>query len=507
MLRPDGGNKFLRFFYELIQDMEDSDDQSLEAILHLGKKKVRVPEPKVPLQMHLGGEDGCTLQLNPEVVMDAEGLFGYNGQYLLFDPGGFFSSINGFLRLRPGASLTLGRKDSTQRQLLNYSAAIADKHLRLKLTAKGMSFKNRAPNRGVSVWPLADQASIQRIAHWREDKLRALAQQLQAPIEEPSREAAHDLLEQVIQILRQEPHRLRTRDGRNGSVLHLPNRATPIIVGDLHACIDNLLVVLTQNGFLEALQQGTAVLILLGDAVHPDAPGQEAQMQTSMWMMDLIFRLKIQFPDRVFYLRGNHDSFAEDIGKGGVPQGLIWEQALIEARGKRYRDAMQRLYNRLPYLAFSSHYICCHAGAPTMKYSRADLLNACRKPKLQAQLTRLRPRNSNKLDGYAFNDVRRLRKHLHVPADTPFIVGHTLRSSDETVWRDAGGVENHFVLFGANPHKVGVLTRIGGQLLPLTYPVEPLWPVYNRLLHTELTAGREQVEHLPGLYEQNAAAG
>ncbi|EIC23560.1 metallophosphoesterase [Thiorhodovibrio frisius] len=500
MLAPEASNKFLRFFYELIQDMEDSDEQALEAVLPLGEKKIRVPEPKVPLQIHLGGEDGCTLELSPEIVVTADGQFVHNGQYLLFDPARFFSSVSGFLRLRRGASLTLGRKNAAQQQLLDYPDGVADKHLRLKLNEKGLSFKNRAPSRGVSIAPLTDRQSIERMARWRQDKLRALADLLQAPIEEPPRAAALDLLEQVIAIMRCEPHRLAGRDDRPGSVLRLPSQAIPIIVGDLHACIDNLLVVLTQNDFLDALTQGRAVLILLGDAAHPDEPGREAEMETSMWLMDLIFRLKVQFPDRVFYLRGNHDSFAEDIAKGGVPQGLVWEQALHDQRGKRYRDAMHRLYNRLPYIAYSADYICCHAGAPTMKYSRADLINARRKPKLQLQLTRLRPRHSNKPDGYGASDVRRLRKHLDVAAQTPFIVGHTPRSADEAVWSDAGGIKQHFVLFGANPNKVGVLTRSGAEMLPLTYPVEPLMAVYNRLVRTgrfEAAMGDSDDNYLP----------
>jgi hypothetical protein len=52
------------------------------------------------------------------------------------------------------------------------------------------------------------------------------------------------------------------------------------------------------------------------------------------------------------------------------------------------------------------------------------------------------------------------------------------------VWINAGGIPHHHVLFGANPKTVGVITRPAGQLLPLIYPVEPLLPVYNRLVRT-----------------------
>jgi hypothetical protein len=207
-------------------------------------------------------------------------------------------------------------------------------------------------------------------------------------------------------------------------------------------------------------------------------------MDLSMLLMDLIFRLKLRFPERVFYLRGNHDDFADDIAKGGVPQGLLWEKALHDQRGAHYRDTMARLYDLLPYIAVSPSYICCHAGAPTMKASRSDLIHIRDKPKLQRQVTRLRLRKPSSPSGYGPADVRRLRKRLGVTPDTPFIVGHTPLSADDTLWLNAGGIENHHVLFGANPHSIGVITGPAGKLLPLTYPVEPLVTVYNRLIRT-----------------------
>jgi len=218
--------------------------------------------------------------------------------------------------------------------------------------------------------------------------------------------------------------------------------------------------------------------------VHPDEPGREEEMDMSMLLMDLIFRLKLRFPERVFYLCGNHDSFAEDISKGGVPQGLLWERALHDRRGAAYRDAMQRFYDLLPYVAVSPHFVCCHAGPPTMKASRQDLINIRDHPQLQYQLTHLRLRKPHSPSGYGRGDVKRLRKRLGVAPNTPLVVGHTPLSPDETCWLNAGGIEYHHVLFGAHPLKVGVITRPDRRLLPLRYPVEPLLPVYNRLIHS-----------------------
>jgi hypothetical protein len=145
---------------------------------------------------------------------------------------------------------------------------------------------------------------------------------------------------------------------------------------------------------------------------------------------------------------------------------------------------MQRLYGVLPYVAVSPQYVCCHAGPPTMKVSRTDLIHVRDKPKLEHQLTHLRLRKPNSPTGYGAADVHRLCRRLGVPSDTPLVVGHTPLSPADTVWPNAGGIANHHVLFGANPQKVGVITRTGNGLLPLTYPTEPLLPVYNRLIRT-----------------------
>jgi len=478
---PESRRGFLRVFDQLIQDMEGCDDMALESALRLPEKKVRVPAPAVPLQLLLGGEDGYQLRLEPELVIDADGRHVPNGDYLLFDPLSFYSGISGFVRLSEGAAVTLGREDPLQRLLLQYPDEVGKEHLRLKLTAKGLVLKKKTTSRGACVAPVLETDTLAERVRWRSAKLERLAGLLGGPIEEPSRHDALDLIERVLELMGREAYRDKDDAGRPGGLLQLPGKPAPIMVGDLHARIDNLLVVLTQNGFLEGLADGSALLILVGDAVHPDEPGREEEMDMSMLLMDLIFRLKLRFPGRVFYLRGNHDSFGDHISKRGVPQGLLWEKALYDRRGSKYRDAMQRLYDLLPYVAVSPRYICCHAGPPTMKVRRRDLVNIRDHPKLSHQLTHLRLRKPSSPEGYDAGDLKRLRKRLGVQSSTPVVVGHTPLSADDTCWLNAGGIPHHHVLFGAHPKTVGVITRANRHLLPLRYPVEPLLPVYNRL--------------------------
>lgn len=472
---------FLRRFRELVSEFGGCEDVDIKDTIHIASRKIRVPSPIVPLQIMLGGEQGKRLLLYPEVKMTEGGEWSENGALLLFDPDQFFSGICGFLRLFRGESVTLGRESSDHRDLFKLPKLVGHRHLSLKRPENGLILKDRSSERGTCISALVADESANRLTSWRHAKLERLARVLEQPLEPIPREAATDLINAMIELVEKDPHQAPDSQGRPGGVVELPDDVNPILVGDLHARIDNLLVVLTQNAFLEALEEGTGALIILGDAIHSDEDGCEDKMETSMMIMDLIFRLKLKFPERVFYLRGNHDSFSEDISKQGVPQGVLWEQALHESRGSAYVRAMVRLYETLPYVALSRRFIACHAGAPMRKISRDMLVNIRQHPKLEKEITHIRLQRPNSPSGYNTRDVKRMRARLELDPGTPLIVGHTPLSCDDTMWLDAGKIPNHHVVFGANPDWVGVITQVGKRIIPLRYPAEPLLPVFNRL--------------------------
>lgn len=75
-------------------------------------------------------------------------------------------------------------------------------------------------------------------------------------------------------------------------------------VSDLHAQWSHLANVLRDPGNLERLQQGKAILLILGDAEHPEDPG--VGMESSIVTLQLILDLMIRAPAAVFYVLGNH---------------------------------------------------------------------------------------------------------------------------------------------------------------------------------------------------------
>ena len=116
---------------------------------------------------------------------------------------------------------------------------------------------------GTAIAPVRDEVKSIRV-----NKLRLLREIFGGPIQLLPRDEALPLIAQVNEVLRQEVHRPRDDRGLPGGVLALPQELTPIVVADLHAQVDNLLTVLSQNAFLDALEAGSAALVILGDAVH-----------------------------------------------------------------------------------------------------------------------------------------------------------------------------------------------------------------------------------------------
>jgi hypothetical protein len=160
----------------------------------------------------------------------------------------------------------------------------------------------------------------------------------------------------------------------------LPNHVEVYIVGDVHACWDNVEFILRHraqfisgttisiDGFplsvLEKVQRGEAVLVFNGDVVHYDIHSEytleqqncfrtkqgpnkaflrkkEAQimrkltdMKATLTTLDLVMDLKIENPDHVYWILGNHDDcIYRGAGKWNIYQHSLYWLALKERFG------------------------------------------------------------------------------------------------------------------------------------------------------------------------------
>jgi predicted phosphodiesterase len=448
------------------------DYDTLKDGLQLKKgEKIKLQYGEYPVELTLG-KKGQKLQIFPEMSL-TDSLFSPQNPLMIVDPDQYFTEISGFLRLENNKEITIGNDDDDQLSVFNYPENVAARHVAVKRIWNTLTIEDLFSDSETIVSAMPREG-ITRISDKRLNILQRIQDIYGGSIQLLSKNKALKALQDVNEILTTEVYRPLDDREQPGGVIELPKKKTPIIVGDLHAQVDNLLKILTENVFFESLEQGTACLIILGDAVHSEIDGERSKMETSILMMDLIFKLKIRFPEQVFYVRGNHDSFDLDIMKGGIPQGELWNNAIINQRGKKYYKEMNRFYEQLPYVVMAKDFIACHAGPPDVKISLPRLINMYNHNKLRNGIIRNRLRRSSYPEGYTKGDVKRFRKALEYKPKTPLIVSHSPLADERSVWLNAGKIKNHHIVFSGMKHTLSVFTRINGNLVPLTYPGEAL---------------------------------
>ncbi|MEO5378072.1 MAG: metallophosphoesterase [Magnetococcus sp. DMHC-6] len=449
-----------------------SENMDLQIEIHLRGQEVAILNKGLPIQIQLG-KNGKKLYMYP----DLSPKFPHGEaphSMIIIDPDTFFSKISGFIRLEYKETILLGRGQKDQDMLFQYPKSVARRHLSIRHAGASIIFKDLDAEVGTYVSTLTDPALMELPDTHRQECLEKLKKIYGGAFQPLPHNKALATIRQVNSLFFEEKYRV--KDSRNlpGGVIQLPENMTPIIVGDLHGQVDNLLKILTEGSFLKELEQSLAYLLILGDAVHLEIDGQMEEMTSSMLMMDFIFRLKIHFPHQVFYIRGNHDSFSPDIRKGGVIQGVLWERKLRMERGEEYVNEMNLFYDRLPFVALSNDFITCHAAPPKAKADLNLLINTHQYPGLIHELIWNRLQRPNYPAGYNKGDVKRFRKALFLDEKTPLIVAHNPLTQEESVWLNAGEIENHHIVFSGRPTCIAIFSRFNGEIAPLIFPTESM---------------------------------
>ena len=406
--------------------------------------------------------------------------------FILFDPERYFSGISHYQRLSPGNKLVIDKNIEYQEHVFSFPREAFRRQLSISHSGDALVFKDPISELGTFVSLIDDTLETSSISNRRCSALKRIMEIFGGPLEPLPADKATERLIQVNELLRHERGRHKDSLGNPGCLLELPDHVTPIIVGDLHAQLDNLLTVLSENAFMDSLEKGIAALILLGDAVHPEEPGRLEEMDSSLLMMDLIFSLKIRYPEQVIFIVGNHDSFQHELMKMGIPQGLLWKKHVIASRGEAYKEQLELFYQLSPLLILSRDFIACHAGHTRRKISRQILVDAHQFPDIVHDMTWSRIRSPAFPGGYTPSNVRQFRKGLEVSSEIPFIVGHHPFTQDDTLWLNAGRINQHHIVISARSDRVGIFTRIDDKMVPQIYPVEPLLDWLNRQAATDM---------------------
>ncbi len=423
------------------------------------------------------------LRLSPEIPLGARKKYlRQNKDWIIRKPQTCSDrQIRGFARIKPGETVMLGRANKAYDDIFNFKKEVAKRHVAITNSKGDLIIRPLEKDKLVKIVRLDDQDTREQRGANRIEAMLEVRELLGGSIAELDGPEALELITEVNGILAEQPYRVLDKNKQPGGLLELNDAPSPVIVGDLHGQVDNLLKILTENCLVQTLQNNRAVLCILGDAVHSEDLGEMENMDSSILIMDLIFTLIKCFPANVFYLRGNHDSFSPELSKNGVPQGILMKKALKDKRGAAYVKQMQKFYDLLPYMIVTTSFIGIHAGPPRPETTRKQIINLSSKPDLARELTQNRIKRPYYPAGYGKTEIKALRKTFGMTKSTPVIVGHTPLDPFGTIWQNVGSIKNHHIVSSSNASGPGIFIRVKGKMIPLTYPFEPLTKLINRL--------------------------
>ncbi|MGL1931483.1 MAG: metallophosphoesterase [Desulfotalea sp.] len=386
-----------------------------------------------------------------------------------------------FCRLMVGETAILGKLSENLQDIVHFNKSVAGRHLSVS-NVKGDLLLTPLDNTGkTTVTKLNDLDHREKLNPSRYASFIAVRKLIGGNMQELPALDALESLKTVNEILAKEENRPKNDLGNPGAILELNQESNVIVVGDLHGMVDNFLKILTENCTISNLRAKKSILIILGDAIHSETVGELENMSSSVLLMDIIIKLKAAFPEQIHYIRGNHDSFDSSISKGGISQGIVHKEYLLKIRSEEYIQAMKEFWQHCPYIVTSPNFCALHAGPPVREYSKDQLINLYKHPKLIKEITRNRVERPGTLKGYNKSDVKRFRQVLGLAKQCAVIVGHTPLDPFASVWHKAGTIKNHHIIYSGHNQGTALFTNSGTTMVSVGYPYEPLTKLINKL--------------------------
>jgi len=385
----------------------------------------------------------------------------------------------GITHLKTNSNIILGANDKIL-STLNLPLKLAREPVALH-NSKGSLFIDRAGSTvKIAIQTILDDDDNAILHEIRARAFKQIRSVFGGAITQLSPREALTTIKKTNDVLSLECYRPKNQSGEPGAVLQLPDTVTPIIVGDLHGQIDNLLKILALPQGLEGMESGRTCLIMLGDMIHSDQDRQLDDMESSVLTLDLVMKLKNWFPQNFFMLRGNHESFSSDVSKANVMQGKLFEQYLIDHRGKKYRNEVERFFLALPYIVKADSFIASHAAPTRGPVSFQTLVDLAKLKGYAYEVTHNRVIRPGFSMGYTKGDIKNFRRVLGARKGTPFIVGHTRPSEDGGVWQNFARIKNYTIVYSSGSTRYGFLIGCDDGFIPFEPAREPLLDYINQ---------------------------
>src|SRR3989338_671000 len=277
-----------------------------------------------------------------------------------------------------------------------------------------------------------------------------------------------------------------------------------IVVGDLHGNPENLWGILSVNDNYEKILRGEAVLVLLGDVVHPERGSAEelGNMNSSVVIHRLAMNLMARLTDedgylrKVVYIPGNHENIDADVGKRGrkegqlvyVPQSLLFRQKLENELDVFYSVRYETMLRNSPLLFVADGVVADHAGPVNAASSVTDIrkaratdtedpwLSVGHKSRIVHEAQWRTWSAAQHVNGAAEYTPRNVTSFLRLPGieqpDAVFLVGHNAPAvPSDDYYHEL--MPNHYVIY-ASRNNYGYASVKGGKLsFKRAMPIKP----------------------------------
>jgi hypothetical protein len=223
---------------------------------------------------------------------------------------------------------------------------------------------------------------------------------------------AVDCMEGMVESIRP-----KNDNGRAGGLIFLQPAPLTLVVTDLHARKDYLLKALefqipSGKSAFEGLQAGEINLICLGDAFHGESRARlrwqqaldeystgykkhkamDQEMEENLHLIMMIALLKQTFPNRFFFLKGNHENIANERGEGNYPfrkyafEGEMVKSWVLKFMGDSGLKSLYLYEKALPLGVRGPGFLVTHAE-PGFVMTPDDIRNCYLQPEVIYQLT------------------------------------------------------------------------------------------------------------------------
>jgi protein phosphatase len=198
-----------------------------------------------------------------------------------------------------------------------------------------------------------------------------LSQIVEEAFETPS-DRFIETIEDTTRLLKTETGRIGNLD-IVGRLVRIRPVGEALVIGDLHGDLESLIQILQESNFLQRMKKASdTILIFLGDY------GDRGQYSAEVYYT--VFKLKLNYPEQVVLMRGNHEHFWVRGGEELAPSPHDLPFQFQTRFGKTWTEAYAAIRELFEYLYNASlveeRYLMIHGGLSQHAHTIEDLAYA-----------------------------------------------------------------------------------------------------------------------------------